>query len=269
MEISGFELIDLQKEFAVNAARLKQLKKDYDRNQQLYHEKPKSEKDLMATEAEYKSTLATYNGLKLKIESLGLPLARVEAGDFFSSYPLRAPISGYIFQSAAAIGTNVEAQNMLLKIINPQLLQIKLEVFPNKISQIKKGQEVLLTTAEADSLFRGTISSIGVGIDQETKSIPCFASIKGKGRVLPVENMFVQADIVVRAEMVQALPKSALIKTENNYYVLQLQKQEAGRFTFEKKAVRTGREYENYVEILNNDITGQVLTQGAYYVQVD
>ncbi len=269
LEIGGIEIIDLQKEFAIASANLKRLKTDYERIKLLFDEKATSEKEFILAEAEYKATLANYNGLKLKIESVGLSSSKIENGDFYTSYLLKSPINGYIFNLKAFIGSNVGVQNELLEIVNTDLLQVKLSVFSDDISKIKAGQEVRVKISGSNNSFYGKINAVGVAFDDDTKSIPCFASVSDKKLVNPIANMYVEADIITGSDTVNALPKSALIKSENSYYILLLNKQDSNKYSFTKQAVSIGREYKDFCEILENISDGLILTKGGYYIAID
>lgn len=77
LEISGNEIIDIQKEFAETAAQYKRLESEYVRIKSLYNEKVTSEKDFITIESEFKALMARYNGLKIKIESLGFSISKI------------------------------------------------------------------------------------------------------------------------------------------------------------------------------------------------
>lgn len=81
--------------------------------------------------------------------------------------------------------------------------------------------------------------------------------------------MYVEADIITGSDTVNALPKSALIKSENSYYILLLNKQDSNKYSFTKQAVSIGREYKDFCEILENISDGLILTKGGYYIAID
>jgi cobalt-zinc-cadmium efflux system membrane fusion protein len=268
-EIGGADILDLQKEFAIIAANLKRLKSEFERIKFLHGEKVSSEKEYILAEAEYNALLANYNGLRLKIESIGLSSARIELGEFYSSFYLKAPIDGYISNLKANIGVNVGSQNELLEIVNPDLLQIKLSVFPNDISTIKKGQAVRIKTTNSNYEILGEINAVGVTIDEVSKSIYCFASIIDKKFFNRIANMYVESEIITHVDTVYGIPKSALIKSENKYYVLTLSKQDKDKYIFTKNEVSIGRENNEFFEILENQINGLILIKGGYNITLD
>lgn len=265
IEIAGTEIIDMQKDFAEASANYKHKKNEYERIKALYNEKVTSEKDFILVETEFKTSIARYNGLKLKIEAIGFSISKVENGEFYSSYLIKSPIDGYISNLRTNIGSYIDSKTDLLEIINPDLLQVKLSVFPKDIKDMKKGNPVRYKSAGYKIVNTATISSIGVAIDNETKSIECYASITTK-KLNPFLNEFVEAEVITSIYTSLALPSDAIIKDENGYFILVLDKQEADKYFFNKVEVKIGIQYDGYTEIKEPKFEGMILTQGNYYV---
>ncbi len=268
LEIGGMEIIDLQREFAEVAGVLPRLKSEYKRVKTLYDEKVSSEKDFILAESEYKVALAKYNGLKLKIEATGLSAAKIENGDFYTSYFLTSPVDGYISDLQANIGATVDTKNELIRIVNPYMLQVKLSVFPNDIAGIKKGQSVRIKTGGSDNTLSARLNSVGAVIDEETKSLYCYASIINNEDGNMVANEFVESEIITSADSVNALPEEAIIKTESGNFILILSKQDGDRYYFTSRKVNTGRERKGFYEITDNKTDGLILTRGSYNISI-
>ncbi len=96
IDISGNDLIDMQKDFAESSAMLKRLKSEYNRVNELFSENIGTEKELILAESAYKSENARYMALKIKLERIGLDLAKIEDGSFYNTYSVKSPIKGYI-----------------------------------------------------------------------------------------------------------------------------------------------------------------------------
>lgn len=268
MEISGNEVIDIQKEFAGAAADYRRLKSEYERAKILRSDNITSDKEFLLKESEFLSAKAKYSGFKLKIEAMGLNSAGVESGEFFSSYKIKSPVSGNISSLKAAIGTYSDSRSALAEVVNPDLLQLRLSVFAADISKIKKGQSVKFKAADSDNERIAVVSSVGVSIDMDSKSIECFAAISGDKGGKSVANEFVECKVVTRSGAVMALPSDALIKTAGGYSVLVLQKQEGGNYFFSSAEVITGRTFNGFTEILNADSVGRILIKGVYNIHI-
>lgn len=269
IEITGNEIIDMQKEFAEVSANFKRTKNEYERVKALYNEKVTSEKDFIFAESDYKTSMAKYNGLKLKIESIGLSTSKIENGEFYASYTLKSPISGYISKLKASIGSYVDSQTELLEIINPSMLQIKLSVFATDIAELKKGQSVHFKSAKAEDYNSATLTSIGVSLDNDTKSIECYASLTDKKLTNAIANEFIECEIITNVNTAIALPSEAIIKTETANVILVLEKQENEIYYFKKVDVKLGKQQNGFSEIMDNTIEGSVLTKGAYNINAN
>jgi hypothetical protein len=67
---------------------------------------------------------------------------------------------------------------------------------------------------------------------------------------------------------VPAVPDEALIKSDEDYFVLVLDKQSNGRYVFSPANVSIGRRENGYTELLEPLITGQLLVKGAYGLEI-
>ena len=269
MEISGNELIDLQKEFAEIAVLRKRLKIDFDRVRALYDEKVGSEKELIFAESEYKAANASYQGLKLKIESLNLNPKKIEDGSFYSTYPLKSKINGKVSDLKAVLGSYVEPQTELIDILAPDEVQLRLSVFSKDIHRLKANQKVSFKLNGSDKLFSATLTSVGSSVNEDTKAVSCYANLSEKSIPGLVSNAFVEAEISVDEQKVPSLPSQAILKADGKHYVLFFEKKEGSDYLFRKVAVKTGRLENEYIELLDVKIEKQLLISGVYTVVIE
>jgi len=269
LEITGNEIIDLQKEFAEASASFNRLKNEYERIKTLYEEKVTSEKEYILAKTDFITSKAMYNGLKLKVEAIGLSVSKIENGEFYSSYSIKSPIKGQISNLKANIGNYIDSQTELLEIINPNMFQIKLSVFASDISNLKIGQAVRYRSLNSNDYQLASISSIGVAVDNETKSIECYAKLKSNQHANPLANEYVESFIVTKTYEAHAIPSDAIIKTESGYAVLVLEKKENDNYYFNQVEVSIGKQQNGYSEIVGDKISGKVLAKGVYNINID
>jgi membrane fusion protein, heavy metal efflux system len=266
LEIGGNELIDIQKDLAEASAGYRRIKSEYSRVKTLFSEKVISEKEYIITESEYQTAMARYQGLKMKIEAIGFSVSRIEEGAFYTSYTLKSPITGHISSLKASLGTYIEPHSELVEIINPSMFQLQIAVFASDIANLRKGQTVHFTSVNSTQIQSATISSVGVAIDDNSKSINCYASLTGSAGSNPVANSYVESNIVTGTDTVNALPTEAILKSESTYYILVLSKKENNSYYFNKVEVTPGRQFNNYTEIPGARIEGEILVKGNYNV---
>lgn len=264
LEISGNEIIDIQKDFAEASAYHKRVKSEYERIKTLFNEKVTSEKDFITAETEYKTSLARYQGLKMKIEAMGYLPLKIENGEFYTYYLIRSPIRGYISGIKALIGSYIDSHSELMEIIDPSMSQIQLNVFASDIKKVRKGQLVRVRSVDGNMTALATLSSVGIAMNEENKSIGCIASYQENSSIHLIVNEVVESEIFINKDTVKALPTEAIIKTETGYYILALKKKEKDRFLFFKTEVKIGRQYNGYTEILNDIEDNTFITKGVY-----
>ena len=264
IELSGTEIIDVQKDYAESAAQYKRLKSEFERIKTLFVAKVSSEKEYVLAETDFKIAMARYNGLKMKIEDMGFIPAKIENGEFYSGYQIRSPISGYISQLNVYPGTYINPSSELFEIIDPSKAHIRLSVFASDISKVKMGQRVRISQANGRAIAYATITAVGIAIDEHTKTFECYASHdpKSPGQFFP--NEMIESEIIVDTDTVMALPSEAIIKTESGSFILVLHKHEKDRYWFNKIEAETGRQYNGYTEILNKGVGGNIITRGVY-----
>ena len=93
---------------------------------------------------------------------------------------------------------------------------------------------------------------IGKAINNETKAIDCYAEYENHSITNLVNNQFIKGQIVVDSFSANAVPFGAVIKIENEKYILNLEKETDKSYFFNKIKVTTGAENKEYVELKNS-----------------
>lgn len=267
-EVTGNEFIETQKDFAESFASRERLKSDYQRAKELFEENITTEKDFLLVQSNYLGENARYNGLKIKLENLGLDVSKIETGEFYSSYFVKSPIKGFVSAIYATIGQYIEPQQKIAEVIDDQSYQLRLFFFEQNINKIKPGQSVTFYLGgNKNDSYDATISSVGRTILQESKSIECFAKIGNTGNL--VNNQFAEGDVSVSSDPALSVPESAILYSENESFLLVLENETDEAYYFKPIPVATGRKTNNYIELLGEPPVGKVLTNGIYNIQVE
>ncbi len=269
IEIAGYDIINLQKEYAESAALLQRLKVDYERAKILYSEKIGVQKDFVQTESAYKAELAMNKALKMKIENANLNAGAIAEGNFFSSYTLLAPITGSITQVDAIIGQSIDLKSELAKIVDETTFRLSIPIFGKDIHKIYKSQKVTFGFSDDKTISHyATISNVGKSINPVTKSVNCFAQLDNQ--VSYVSNQFVEGNIILSTDSALAVPKSAMLKSENEYFILLFEKETEEEYVFKKEKISMERETKEYIE-LNGTVTNtdKILIKGIYNIVIE
>ena len=267
-ELSGNNLIEIQRDFTETSSMLKKAKSEFDRMKALYSEKVGTEKEYIMAESEYKAVNARYAALKLKIEAMGLDVAKIEDGQFFSSFKILAPISGQISQINLSIGQFADPQNYHAEIIDSKQMQLQLAVFEKEVGMLKPGQAVQYNLLSDTLQMSGTLQSVGNMVDNQSKTIACYASLTATEKPL-VNNAYTEASIIIGTDTLNAVPSEAILKTEDEFFVLKLASQDASAYYFEKVKVEPGLTNKMYTEIKNLQNAEKLLVSGIYNLVIE
>ena len=176
--IGGFVLIELQQQFATSAAKLKQLEANFERAKLLYNDDIKTESEYLLIESDYKSELANYTALKLKLEYIGLDIANIENGKYASEYSIKCPVDGQLSQLNIETGQYVNQENMIAELVNKDKVELQMYFFENDFSKIRKAQKVVFgSIADASYNAKAIVTRTGSKLSDNSNTVTCYASI--------------------------------------------------------------------------------------------
>ena len=269
-ELSGNEFIELQKDLAGTASQLQRIRSDYERMKSLFNEKVGSEKELLLAESEYKSANAEYSALKMKIRLLGLDESKIEEGNFYEYFALKSPINGYISKINASVGQYAEQQDAIAEIFDITRLQLRIAVFEKDLDNLRENQKITFTLLGNTAIsYPATLRSIGRNVNEESKSVMCYASIDDLNKANFVNNAYVDAVIYTKSDSVAAVPEDAVVRYEGNNYLLEYVRHENDSHFLKKIRVETGRLANGYTEILSPLELPRIITKGAYNIRIE
>ena len=246
--------VEIQQNYLEVSEQLAYLKSEFERQKTLFEENITSQKNYLKAQSTYKSNLAHYNGLKQKLKMMNINPESVEKGIITSTINLYAPISGSVSKVNVSNGSFVSASSQIVEIINTDHTHLELSVFEKDILDIKKGQLIEFTIPESSSkTFKAEVHLVGTSIDETNRTIKVHGHINDENQSHLIMGMFVEANIITEDINSFALPKHAVKTSGNLSYALALKNQINENFSFEKINLETGKENENYIEILNAD----------------
>jgi cobalt-zinc-cadmium efflux system membrane fusion protein len=270
LTIESPEVVDMQKEYLTVARQISYLKSEFTRQKTLYDEKITSQKNYLKADSDYKTALGQYQTLRQKLVMLNISPNAVEQGKIASTITLYAPISGDVIAVNASVGMAVNPSESLMEIVNTSELHVELSVFEKDILQVKENQLIKFTVPEASQKeYTGSVHLIGKSIEGTERTTNVHGHLDEKEKQELLTGMFVDARIVIDRKKGYAIPKEALGKTNDKYFVLLLHHKDAKGFHFTKVPVQVGGISEDFVEImLNGKINpeAKLLVKGVFDV---
>jgi len=263
--LSSNKLIILQQNFIETSITLSRLKSEYERSKTLLKENIGSKKEFIAIESEYKALAAKYNALKLQLKLLTLNVSIIEGGEFYSVFPITAPIDGYITNINIVIGQTVDLQKNLIEIVDVNKLQLQLSIFESDVKYLKVGQNVVFSSpGNIIDEHKAILASIGKTVNMELMTIVCTAKILDEDMGNFINNSFVKASIIVSQKEVQAIPNDAIVKSGDDYYVFIVEKMDGQIYYLQKVKVDIGIRSKYFTEIIDGGDLTKVLISGVY-----
>lgn len=266
LTIENPDFIEIQQNYLEVSEQLTYLKSEYERQKTLFEEKITSQKNYLKAESDYKSAKALYNGLEQKLRLLNINPLSVKAGKITSVIPIYAPISGVIATVYTTVGKFMNTSDVLMEIINDDHKHLELVVFEKDALKIKEEQAINFKIPESSStLYQAKVHLIGKSIDKN-RTVKVHGHMEEDNEPFLV-GMFVEAEIITGSKQKYALPSSAVLEENENYFILTLNDKNDDSFKFDKTQVEIGLKNENWVEIINGDTVlkdKQILIKGAF-----
>lgn len=269
-ELSGNEFIELQKDFAETASQLKRFRSEYERVKSLYSEKVVTEKEMILAESDFKTANAKYSALKMKLKFAGLNDTKIEDGDFYESFSLKSPIDGYVSRINVAIGQYVDQLTTIAETLDVTRLQLRIAVFEKDFGKLKENQKITFNLlGNTQKSYSCTLISIGKNVDNDSKTIICYADIDDLKSNDFVNNCYVEAAIITNVDTVTAVPEESIIKSGGNNYLLEFVKNEDDNYFLKRVKVDIGRINNGFIEMLNLPDISKIITKGAYHIRIE
>jgi cobalt-zinc-cadmium efflux system membrane fusion protein len=264
------EYIDMQQSYLETAEQIKYLKSEYERQKTLFDEKISSQKKYLEAESDYKRAKATYESLRQKLSMLRIDPSQVEQGRFSSYITVYSPISGDITAIDANVSMAISSTDVVMEIVETQAMHLELSVFEKDIFNLKIGQKVIFTVPQigADK-FEAKVSQIGKSVEGSNRVVNVYASLDADTKQKLLTGMFVEAQLVADSQNVLSVPFDAVATEESNSFLLVLESEKDGVYTFRRTLVKTGRRNGDWLEIIPDDNISsgtRILTKGVYDV---
>lgn len=269
-ELSGNEIIELQKDFAETASQLKRSRSEYERTKSLYSEKVVTEKEMVLAESDFKTTNAKYSALKMKLKFAGLNDTKIEDGNFYESFSLKSPLDGYVSRINVSIGQYVDPQTPIAETFDVTRFQLRIAVFEKDLGKLEENQKITFNLlGNQQKSYSSTLKSIGKNVDNESKTIICYADIDDLKSTNFVNNSYVEAVIITNIDTVTAVPEESIIKSGGDNYLLEYVKNDNDNYFLKRVKVDMGRINNGFVEILNQPDITKIITKGAYNIPIE
>lgn len=290
--ITNPQFIQLQEEYLTTDSRITFAEQEYGRQKELFDNNAGAGKNLQNAEAELKTLRTKRASLQKQIQLMGINPANVSNSSLKSGLAVTAPISGTISNVTAQIGSYVDVSSPVAEIVDNASLHLDLNVFEKDLPMLKVGQTIHFTlTNNPTNEYDAEIFSIGAAFENESKTIPVHAKVKGNKAGL-IDGMNITGIVSLNNVLTPAVPNDAIIYADGKYYIFIVtdkkpeeyhEEEEVGhqhnknesdpkeerKVNFEKIEVATGVSDMGYTAITPvNEIPkgAKIVTKGAFFI---
>lgn len=269
--IENTEVVALQREYFAAYKECEMARIEKDRQNTLSQQGAGVQKNRQQAERQYQTAHANMTGLGRQLSQIGISTAAVARGQFATTFPLRAPISGTVSQLTATLGSYADMQTPLMKIRNNAAVECDLNVFERDLPKVRKGDRVRLSlTNQPGVSVTGQVYAINDYFNDASKSVAVHVRLEGKPQVNLIEGMYVTGRIATGRQRCRALPSKAIVTADGKNYIFALN--EGGRngnYVFSRHEVTTGVSDDGYTEVslCKHIRQGQpIVTENAFYL---
>jgi membrane fusion protein, heavy metal efflux system len=212
--IQNLEVVQMQEDYATATANIEYLQLEYERQRVLSEENINGKKAYQEVKAKLAVEQARAKSSKTRLEMLNI------GTENSTNIPILAPISGYIGKIHTTKGGYAEVGKPLFEIIDNSQMHLDLNVYEKDLFKIKEGQTVdVVLINQANKTIKATIFGINKTFTNESKSVAVHAKINTADVKGLISGMYVSANINVNNVTVQTLPKDAIVKKGEKFFV--------------------------------------------------
>ncbi len=218
-EISNPQFLQLQEEYLTLDSRIALAQQETNRQQELNQGNAGALKNLQSATAELASLRTRRASLQQQISLMGIDPSSLRAGSLHASLWVNSPIRGVISNVFAKIGSYVDVSAPVAEIVDNSALHLDLQVFEKDLPQLRVGQIIHFTlTNNPVREYDAEVFSIGAAFENESKTIPVHARVKGDKTGL-IDGMNITGIVSLSKAVTPAVPNEAIVEADGKFYV--------------------------------------------------
>lgn len=263
-------LLDLQRELdeALLQRQFYQLEKE--RLQRLVQLDPGQQRALEEANLHWARSDAQQSALTKKL--LLINVKRPENPDgYASSFPVVAPLSGFIKDIGIHIGEYVTTSQKLLTLVNLNHLHWEGKLSARYLNTVKPGQTLDLQLLQnPGKVYPIKIYSVGPMVDATNHTFTLHAELPINAEIKP--GMFLEGWINTQNDDVWSVPSAALLRDRGLEYLIIQGQEQNDQVHFSKVPVKTGIQDGAFVEInWLNPVKGnpKIVVEGAFFINAE
>ena len=240
--IQNLEVVEMQEDYNSAVANIEYLQLEYNRQKTLTDEEVNPRKVLQEVKAKLAVEKARAKAAKNKLQALNM------STNGSSLVPIVSPISGYVGKISIAKGAFAETGTILFEVVDNSQMHLDLDVYEKDLGSISVGQTIdFILTNQGNKSIKGKIFGINKSFSNESKTVAVHAKINPADSKDLISGMYVSANINIKNATVPALPKDAVVKNGDKYFVY-IQEEHEEKITAKKVEAHEHKEGDSHSE---------------------
>lgn len=213
--IQNLEVIEMQEDYHSATANVEFLQLEYNRQKTLSEENVNPRKTFQEVKAKLAAERARAQAAKNKLDAL-----HVSTKGSTSLVPIISPISGFVGKINIAKGAFAQTGVSLFEVVDNSQMHLDLNVYEKDLGSISIGQVIdFVLTNQSNKSIKGKIFGINKSFSNESKTVAVHAKIDPADAKDLISGMYVSANINITNATVPALPKDAVVRNADKYFV--------------------------------------------------
>lgn len=213
--IQNLEVSEMQEDYQSAMANIEYLELEFKRQKTLSDENVNPRKTFQEVKSKLAGERAKAQAAKNKLQAL-----HVSPNGSTSLVPIVAPISGYVGKISITKGAFAETGVTLFEVVDNSQMHLDLNVFEKDMGKISIGQEVdFVLTNQSNKSIKGKIFGINKSFSNDSKTVAVHAKINPSDAKDLISGMYVAANINISNQTVPALPKDAIVRNGDKYFI--------------------------------------------------
>jgi len=253
------QYIQLQQDYLSAKSKLSYAIKEYQRQKELNSAKAGSDKVLQQAENDFRNLNIESKGLAEKLKLIGINPGKLTEDNISRTINIYSPINGFVSKVNVNIGKYVTPSDVIFELVNPADIHLNLTVFEKDLSKIKVGQQVAAySNSQPDQKYMTKVSLVSHSLNND-RSTEVHCNFEQYDKNL-VPGMYMNAEVQLETDKIDALPNEAFVSFENKDYVFVSN----GNNTFKMINVVKGKTEQGFTAVNSELKEKKIVIKGAY-----
>lgn len=217
--VTNPQYIAMQEEYLSLLPKIIYAQQENQRQKELNSGNAGALKNLQQSENELAVLQARRAGLQKQISLMGINTDNLTESNLVTDLLVRAPVGGAVSQVMVKIGSYIDQNTPVAEIVDNRQIHLDLFVYEQDLPKLKVNQTIHFSlTNNPGREYDAQIYSIGTAFEQNTKTIPVHARVKGSSDGL-IEGMNITSIVSLGKAEVPAVPVDAIVTHEGQDFI--------------------------------------------------